>query len=177
MNRWTAALLTFAGCIYTWPAPPPILETYFIDLEVTSDCAAMRSRVADVVAWRLVQRQDRRPDVALYASDQAWVIKLEEVPPSTRPDLGFNYLRFECGGEQLALKPVVCRRDPHGLTLYVDRAQLAGWPRRGSTTAGCRLTADIEGELHRDERTIVLRPGLRDWVRADDPGPYPAPTK
>jgi hypothetical protein len=176
IERVLGMLVAFAGCVYRWPDPPHILETTFADVEVTGDCETMKDRVADG-AWSLVLHQDGRPDVVLYASDQAWVIKMYEVPPSRRADLGFNRLSLECAGERLALRPVVCRHELRGMLLYVDRAQLAGWERRGSTTAGCRLTADIEGELHRDDRTIVLRPGIHDWVRAEDPGPYPVSTK
>lgn len=111
--------------------------------------------------------------IALYPTDELWVLNLSRVPPSRTgsPAHGLRGLTVTCGGEQRAFQAIACRNGA-GLHLYVDPAQQDGWPSRGTPDAGCRIDVDIDGVLYRDDRKILLRPGLRERLGPIDPSPH-----
>ena len=141
--------------------------------EAVEDCVEMARRVDRLGAWAPRYRNERGDELALYPTDELWVLNMFMVPPSRAggPAHGLRALTLTCGGEARALLAVACRSGT-GLNLYVDPTQLSGWQRRGTPAAGCRLDADIDGVLYRDDRPILLRPGLRERLGPIDPSPH-----
>jgi hypothetical protein len=136
------------------------------------DCVEMARRLDRIGAWAPRYRNERGEEVALYPSDELWVLNMAMVPPARDGSAaqGLRSLTLTCGAEQRALQAVACRNGT-GLHLYVDPAQLTGWQTRGTVDAGCRVDADVAGIVYRDERKILLRAGLRERLGPIDPSP------
>jgi hypothetical protein len=112
-------------------------------------------------------RRAQEPALALYASDERWVLHFYTVPP---PRAGLDHhevrdLTLICGSERIALQSLACRGG-HGLRLYVDPIPLAGRA-VGTRDATCRLAVVIDGLRLEDPGPILVRPGLRAWF--EDP--------
>ena len=176
------AALLLSNCRHiAGPQPPPV-SALFMAAPAIDDCVEMARRLDRIGAWAPRYRNERGEEVALYPSDELWVLNMFMVPPSrgSSPAHGVRSLTLTCGPEQRALRALACRRGT-GLHLYVDPAQLSGWQTRGTVDAACRVDADIEGVVYRDDRKILLRGGLRARLGPIDPSPNrynepPAPT-
>lgn len=153
------------------PQPTPV-SAHFVAASAVDDCIEMARRLGRIGAWAPRYRNEFGEEVALYPSDELWVLDMFMVPPSrsSSPAHGLRSLTLTCGDQSRALQALACRSGA-GLHLHVDPAQLAGWQTRGTVDAACRIDADVEGVLYRDDRKILLRTGLRERLGPIDPSP------
>lgn len=178
--RATAVALLLAGCGHSRPATRwGPLEVTFVRPPVVDDCAAMESRADSGEAWSMTLALGRDAEVAVYASDEVWVLAMSESPPSRWEPRAVQEVELRCGPEHMTLRARACSKrtgpwnlsgsvDARQLSLYVDPAQLAGWKRRGSAAASCEVRLQIDSAIYREQRPVVLRPGVRAEVQVPD---------
>jgi hypothetical protein len=183
--RASAVMLLLVGCGHSRPAAGwEPLDVSFVRAPVVDDCAAMERRADSGEAWSMTLAHGGDVEVSVYASDEVWVVRTYESPPSSWQPRAVEEVELRCGAERTRLRARACIKrtgpsDSSGtvearqLSLYVDPAQLGEWKRRGSAAASCEVTIAIDGAIYREPRPVVLRPGVRAEVQIPARGAEP----